>query len=103
MVLGCPGGLTAAAAVGFGVAFPFGVALLAPWSALLCWWGWRLRAPHGHDDPDVDSDSDGGGGGGGGRDDPSGGPGDLPTGGVDWDQFEREFRAYAERRQLLEV
>ncbi|MBV9338377.1 MAG: hypothetical protein JO262_05495 [Solirubrobacterales bacterium] len=49
---------------------------------------------------------DGGNGGGPGRgpDRPRGSePNDGPQGDVDWERFEREFRAYAERRPLAHL
>jgi hypothetical protein len=53
--------------------------------------------------PWTDGRGDGGGPGRGGDDDPGPGPSGDPDAHVDWDRFEREFRAYAEERQLVQV
>ncbi len=54
--------------------------------------------------PSPWSDDDGGNGGGRGPDDPPGpAPDGGPQGDLDWERFEREFRAYAERRPLAHV
>jgi hypothetical protein len=79
--------------------------VLAGWSsfALFCLWVGRVPSAgfrEGGEDDDASGGEDGGGGRGpdnGPQDDPPPGDDDGPEDDVDWDRFEREVAAYAER------
>jgi hypothetical protein len=74
--------------------------VLAGWTSFGLWCVWLGRVPGARFRPGGGDDGghdDGGGGGGSGDDPPR--PADGPPGGgaIDWDAFERDFAAYAER------
>lgn len=98
--LGFHAAATAAPSVVTVVAF-----VLTGWAGFTLWMIWLSRAPSGNTSEGPDDDSGGGDGGDGGR-----GPGDEgPPGrdpgpggdesGIDWEQFERDFGDYVERRR----
>ncbi len=91
------GGAVYAVADGVSGSLALAFAAFAVFALLLARVLWAIRVPASR----GQGDSDTGSGGGGSMVPQGSGPSGGDDGQVDWERFEREFRAYAQRRELV--